>query len=320
MKNRRHFKSAVSFLICAALCFSTAVFAQNTTGTTNQTSNPAPANPPQAAVTGLGQDEFPDIVEIDPFGGISTWGTVLIGLGTKLVDGGLVGLRVAYNPSRHLGLELWGAWNVANVEFKSSSGVYPVGNPLAGTPLPNYSFGARNYIFGLNPVYNLKPRGSKVQPYLTVGVNGIQFTPTSDAKRIARDPIHNALFFSGNLNDNLQVGFNYGGGVKFHLSDHIGLRLDARGLWSRNPTYGLPDFPTGGIYIPSKNHINGFEGTLGLVFYLGQGKCPPMPPAPPPPPALPQPTITGGEGTICPGKEVALHDNLPGAAPGRPLT
>ncbi len=319
MKPWRHFRPDASTLFCAALCFTTVAFAQDTTGTANQTTNPPSANPPQAAVPATGQDEYPDIVEINPFGGISTWGTVLIGLGTKLHDGGVAGLRVAYNPASHFGIELWGAWSVANVTFQSSSGLYPAGTPLAGTPLPNYGFGARNYFFGLNPVFNLRARGTKVQPYLTVGVNGIQFTPTGDAKRLARSPAQNSLFFSGNLNDNLQVGLNYGGGVKFHLSDHFGLRLDGRGFWSRNPTYGLPDFPNGGIYIPSKHKINGFQGTVGLVFYAGHGKCPPMPPAPAPPPALPQPTITGGEGTICPGKEVTLHANVPGAAPGRTL-
>ncbi|MBV8807209.1 MAG: PKD domain-containing protein [Acidobacteriaceae bacterium] len=45
-----------------------------------------------------------------------------------------------------------------------------------------------------------------------------------------------------------------------------------------------------------------------------------MPPAPAPPPALPQPTIAGGEGTICPGKEVTLHANVPGLAAGRTIT
>jgi opacity protein-like surface antigen len=325
MKVRLHFRPVGLLLLGSAFCFSTVAFAQNATQDTNgsannQTNNTASANPPKA-VSASGQDEYPDIVEIDPFGGISTYGAVMRGLDTKLVDGGLGGLRIDFNPTRHLGLELWGDFDQANVEFRSSSGLYPAASGvLAGTPLPTYSFGARNIFFGLNPIFNLRPRGSKVQPYLTVGIDGIQFTPTSTAKRLARQPSINSLYYSGNLNDNLQVGLNYGGGVKFHLSDHVGLRLDARGFWSRNPTYDLPNFPDGGIYIPSHDKINGFQGTIGLVFYLGQGKCPPMPPAPPPPPPLPQPSITGGEGTICPGQAVNLHANLTGAPTGHNLT
>jgi outer membrane protein OmpA-like peptidoglycan-associated protein len=249
---------------------------------------------------------MPDIVEIDPFGGISTFGQVNRGLTTHLVTGGIAGLRGAVNPSKHIGIEGFFEFSQANVEFRNSSGFYP------GTrnPLPTYSFGSRNYTFGLGPVFNLTPRGSRVQPYLTAGVAGIQFTPTTTAKGLARQATTNALFGSANLNDNLQVGAFYGGGVKFHLSDHFGLRIDARGITSRNPTYDLPNYPTGGIYIPSKDMINNFQGTVGLVFYLGQSKCPPMPPAPPPPAPLATPTITGAEGTICQGKPVTLHANI----------
>jgi outer membrane protein OmpA-like peptidoglycan-associated protein/opacity protein-like surface antigen len=309
MKSRLSWKPIGSILFGATLCFATGAFAQDTNPATNTAANQT-ANQTPKANTSSGEDEHPDLVEIDPFGGVSIWGNVARGLNTKLADGGLAGLRLAVNPSKYLGIELWGEYDVANVRFLLSPGLYPTGTPLAGTPIPPYSFGARNWIFGLNPVLNLKPRGSRVQPYLTVGVNGIQFTPTNRAKAEARDPAVNAIYGSANLNDNLQVGLNYGGGVKFHLSEHVGLRLDARGFWSRNPTYGLPNYPTGGIYIPSKDKINGFQGTLGLVFYLGQTKCPPMPPAPAPPPPLPTPTISGGEGTICQGKPVTLHANL----------
>lgn len=302
MKNRLKIRPFRSTIMCAALCLATAAFGQNNTNTT------------KPASAGAG-DEYPDLVEIDPFGGISTWGLVTPGLGEKLVDGGVGGLRIAVNPNRWLGLELWADFDQANVEFRLSSGV----NPATGAPLPTYSFGARNYMFGLNPVFNLRPRGSKVQPYLTVGIDGIQFTPTDTAEGLARNATNNSLYYSGNLNDNLQVGLNYGGGVKFHLSDHFGLRLDARGFWSRNPTYDLPNYPDGGIYIPARQKINGFQGTIGLVWYLGQSKCPPMPAPPPPPAPLPTPTITGAEGTICQGKPVTLHANITGPS-GHNLT
>jgi outer membrane protein OmpA-like peptidoglycan-associated protein len=243
------------------------------------------------------------------------FGEVNRGLGMKLVTGGIAGGRVTWNPSRWVGLELWGEFSQANVEFRTSSGLYPAGFPLAGTPLPVYSFGSRNYYFGLNPVFNLRPRGSRVQPYLTIGIDGVEFTPTKTAEDLARGATTNALYHSANLSDNLQVGLNYGGGIKFHLSDHFGLRFDARGTWSRNPTYGLPNYPDGGIYIPAKNKINGFQGTAGLVFYLGQSKCPPMPEPPPPPAPVNAGTITGAEGaTICQGKPVTLHSTASGPA------
>ncbi len=304
-----------STLCFSTLCFSTGAYAQ---ATGNPASN---TNAPKAIST---EDQYPDLLELDPFGGISIYGPVLPGLDTKMVDGGVAGMRVAFNPGKWLGIEAWVDFAQANVEFRlpSNDGVYPAtaGPALAGRPIPTYSFGNRNYYFGLNPVLNLRPRGSKFQPYLTAGVNGVQFSPTSRAESLARSSANQAAYYSGNLNDNLQVGLNYGGGIKFHLSDHFGIRMDARGTWSRNPTFDLPNFPDGGIYIPAKNKVYGFQGTIGLVFYLGQSKCPPMPAAPPPPPPLPTPTISGGEGTICQGKPVTLHANLTGAPAGHNLT
>jgi outer membrane protein W len=309
MKSRLGLKPIGFKILCISMCLGALAYAQdaNNQNTTAQ-STPSAAKAARPADAN-GQDQYPDLIEIDPFGGVSTWGQVQRGLTTKLVNGGVGGLRLAYNPSAYLGIELWGAFDQANVEFRQSSGFYP------GTtnPLPTYSFGARNYFFGLNPILNLKPRGSRFQPYLTVGVNGIQFTPTDSAKSFARTASVDALYHSANLNDNLQVGLNYGGGVKWHFTDHFGLRVDARGFWSRNPTYALPNFPNGGIYIPAHDKINGFMGTVGLVWYAGTTKCPEMPPAPPPPAPLPTPTISGAEGTICPGKPVTLHATLSGA-------
>jgi outer membrane protein OmpA-like peptidoglycan-associated protein len=321
MKARLSFKPISSGLIFSVLCFGAVAYGQNTTNASNNPPNNQ-TNSQKAAGGGSSADEYPDIVELDPFGGIQTNGQVMRGLDTKLVDGGVAGIRLAVNPSKWIGFELMFDYAQANVEFRvpSNGGVYPAtaGAPLAGTPIPTYSFGSRNYYWALNPIFNLRPRGSKVQPYLTVGVGGIQFTPTDTAKGLARSTAINNAYYSANLNDNLQVALNYGGGVKFHLSDHFGLRLDARGFWSRNPTYGLPNYPTGGIYIPSHDKLNSFQGTVGLVFYLGQSKCPPMPPAPPAPTPLPTPTITGGEGTtICQGKPVTLHAEI--SASGRQL-
>ncbi len=304
MINRLNLRPLPIAAVCLGMSFATTAYTQQNTNTTT----PATAKPAAS-----GEDQYPDIVELDPFGGIALHGQVMRGLDTKLVDGGVGGLRITYNPTKYMGLELWADYEQANVEFRTSSGVYPAGFGAAtGSPLPTYSFGSRDFLFGLNPVLNLKPRGSKFQPYLTVGVFGVQFTPTNTAEGLARDATNQALFHSGNLNDNLQVGINYGGGVKWHFSDHFGLRIDGRGFWSRNPTYDLPNYPDGGIYIPAKDKINSFQGTVGLVWYLGQSKCPPMPAPPPAPEPLPTPTITGAEGTICQGKPVTLHANIQG--------
>lgn len=308
-------KPVRSALLCTALCFSTAAFAQDTSTNT-------PPKPAKMAASG--GDEYPDLVEIDPFGGISLYGQLNRGLTMHTADGGVGGLRLAVNPSRYVGLELWADYAAANIRFLGSPGVFPAGTTpasLVGTAVPPYSFSNHNFVFGLNPVLNLRPRGSKVIPYVTAGVMGVQFTPSSDAEFKANTPAQ-AAYHAGALNDNLQVGFNYGGGVKWHFTDHLGMRFDVRGLISRNPTFGLPNFPPagGGVYIPAKQTYSGLQATLGLVFFAGTTKCPPMPAAPPPPAPLPTPTISGGEGTICQGKPVTLHATMSGAPADRKLS
>jgi len=255
-------------------------------------------NKPSNSVTST--DEYPDMVELDPFGGCSIFGSVNSGLGEKLIDGGTAGGRVAYNFSKYVGLEVGYNFMVDNVRL-----VTPI-----KPGLPSYDFGNQIQYVALNPVFNFTPRGSRVQPYVTVGVGPAQFNPTKQAKQHADLPAVDAVYHSANLSDNLQVALNYGGGIKFHLSEHFGLRFDARGFWSRNPTFGLPNYNDGGIYIVSKRHINGFQATAGLVLYLGSKAPPPPPPACQPATPLPTPTISGGEGTICQGQPVTLHANI----------
>lgn len=283
-----------SALLSMALCASLAV-AQDA----NSNSAQAPSTTKQTSAASNNQGEnLPDLVELDPFGGVSVFGQVNPGLAVKHLTGGALGGRVGVNVSKYIGLELMYQYTVNNVRFLTPT----------QPGLPRYDFGNRIHELAFNPVFHFTPRGSRVRPYVTVGVGAVQYTPTDPAKRIARDPAVNALYLSSNLNDNLQVALNYGGGVKFHLSDHFGLRLDARGMLSRNPTYGLPSYPTGGIYIPKGDRLNGLQVTAGLIFYLGRKEQPPAPPAPPPPPPpLSAGSITGAEGTLCQGKAITLH-------------
>ncbi len=51
-------------------------------------------------------DEFPDLVELDPFGGCSLFGAVNRG-SMKLVNGGTVGGRVTWNFSTRWGSGAW---------------------------------------------------------------------------------------------------------------------------------------------------------------------------------------------------------------------
>jgi hypothetical protein len=215
----------------------------------------------------------PDIIELDPFGGLSAFGDVNSAT-ERLAKGGTAGGRAAFNFSKHFSLE-------ANYNFA-------VNNAQVGA---RPYFGNQIQSFGIDPVYNFTPRGSRIRPYVTAGIGPTWFVPTNKARAQAA------------VNTSAEFAFNYGGGVKYHLSPHLGLRLDARGFFSQNPTFGLVNVP--------KAHLNGVQATLGLVFYFRQKHVA----APPPPPEPPQRTlqplnpgeITGAAGQLCEGRVLTLH-------------
>jgi hypothetical protein len=255
----------------------------------------APAKP---AVKGDVSDEYPDLVELDPFGGVSLFGQINRGLGEKLINGGTGGGRVTVNVSRYVGLEL-------GYNFMGNNVRLPV--PIA-PGVPTFNFADQSHYLALNPVFNLRPRGSRIQPYLTAGVGALEFVPTLQARNFALAPATYAIYGSQNLKKDLEVALNYGGGIKVHISPRFGLRFDARALMSKNPTFGLPSFSNTQIYIPGKQRLNGLELTVGAVFYLGRHVVP-APPAPPTPPPTPLNAgeITGAGGTLCQGKPITLH-------------
>jgi flagellar motor protein MotB len=269
----------------------------------------APAQTSSSAPKG---DELPDKVELSGFGGGSFFKQVDKGLGTKLVNGGAFGFRATENFWRYVGLEQAFTYSANNVRFLS-----PV---QAGGP--NYDFGQRIYQYSLNPVFYWTERGSRIRPFLTVGASALNFTPTDSAKGWARSQLNTSLQAMG-LDSQIAVGMNYGGGLKMHLSDNLGLRFDVRGLWSKNPTFSLLDSRSGGLYIPRGNTLHGVQTTVGLTYYIGEKYVPPPPPPPPPPAALAAlnaGSLSVGAGTLCQGRAITVRSAGVSDPAGRNIT
>lgn len=267
---------------------------------------------PAASAQQKSSDERPDMVEINLFGGGSFFRGVSDGLGTKHAPGGAFGIRVTENFWRYVGLEQGFTYSVNNLQFQRP----------ARPGDPNYGFGSRLFQYSLNPVFHFTPKGSNVRPYVTVGVSALDWRPTDRARAIALLP-ENARFGSGMVRSNLQAGINYGGGVKFHLNDWIGLRFDARAITSRNPTYGLPDTANApGVYIVPRNLFTGLQTTAGINFYMGRKAVPPPPPAPAPKDLGPLNAgrLDAGSGTLCQGRAIAIRSIGASDPAGRQLT
>jgi opacity protein-like surface antigen/flagellar motor protein MotB len=256
-------------------------------------------------------DERPDKYELGAFLGGSFFHQVDKGLGTKHHSGGAAGFRVTENFWRYIGLEQAFTYSSNNVSFLKP----------AAAGQPNFSFGNRIYQYSLNPIIYFTPRGSKIRPFVTAGISALNYNPTDTGTANAR-LITNAPFGARNLDDDLKPGLNYGGGLKWHLTDHFGLRFDVRGISSKNPTYRIPDYSTTGVYIPRDSMLNGVQTTAGLTYYIGK-KAEPMPEAPKPQPKpladLIGGSLSAGSGTLCQGRAITVRSNASDPA-GRGLT
>jgi len=229
-------------------------------------------------------EQNPDLFELNAFGGVSLFrGVSDEGFTESLVKGGTAGGRASWNFSKYFSLE--GNYNFAVNNAR-------LGGSASTTRLFQGAFGDQIQSASLNPVYHFTKRGWKVRPYVTAGVGASWFLPTKKAQ--AQYPL---------LEKSSEVALNYGGGLKYHLTPHLGFRLDARGVFQRNPLFGLMSAPS--VY------FSGLQATAGLVFYLGQAKGEATAVVAPAPALKLQPlnpgALSGASGQLCQGRVLTLH-------------
>lgn len=145
------------------------------------------------------------------------------------------GGRIAYNLDNHNAVE------------------FTVANPLS---------------FYGNYVYNFSTSRARVVPYLTAGVGGSRYglelggdTPgTPNVNATTQGPDRNQTAFAA----------NFGGGVKYFLTNRIGVRFDARDFVGRyKATFtSVPGAP-GGI-VNGRRTLNDVQITAGIVFSFGR--------------------------------------------------
>jgi opacity protein-like surface antigen len=145
------------------------------------------------------------------------------------------GGRIAYNFDNHNAVE------------------FTVANPLS---------------FYGNYVYNFSTSRARVVPYLTAGVGG-----SRHGLELGGDtPGTTNVNVNGQGPDRSQAAFtaNFGGGVKYSLTDRIGVRFDARDIVGRyKATFtSVPGAP-GGI-VNGRRTLNDVQITAGIVFSFGK--------------------------------------------------
>ena len=185
--------------------------------------------------------------------------------GAELVPGGVGGVRLGWDLTKNFGLE--GAYTMGVNNLRA----FPDQTAIAGQVRPSQlGFGGRNRHLSLNPIWHFAGPDARLRPYVTAGLGAISFRPTSDAKRDAGLPT-NAIYGAQALKADLMPAFNWGGGLKYNLTQLLQLRFDARNIITRQPHFGLSRIPVmpGAAFASPNGVAGGLQATAGLGFNLG---------------------------------------------------
>lgn len=164
------------------------------------------------------------------------------------------GIRVGADFKKH-----WGE----DIIYSYGANASKIVNSTCGVDFP---FTVRSHQIAFNALWY--PGGldsqKKIFPYLTAGVGGTFFVITPITVNTALE------LGMGKLRSENIFAFNAGGGLRFHLTKHAGLRFDARDYMSRAPRFGLPensDDPAAMVF-PISGVFHQIEASFGFVYYF----------------------------------------------------
>jgi hypothetical protein len=173
-----------------------------------------------------------------------------------LSSGKLYEARINFYTQRHYGAEFLYGYQYGGVVFKTNA-------PSSfGVPLQVHTI-------GLNGLYYLTNARAAWRPFVTIGVGAVIYRPSSGGQAAAKDPLQ------GNFDTFFETSRGYGMvgfGVKHPVTKSIGFRADAGELFSKVPTFGLPESSasTNATVLPVGGIVNNFRASAGVVFYLGK--------------------------------------------------
>ncbi len=150
-----------------------------------------------------------------------------------------IGLRFDYNSAGHFGHELQYAYN--HTELNDKTGLLiPPGASTAG--------GINQFGYNLLYYLNANTDEAKIRPFVTVGLHLNDYV----------------LPYTATNRDNgesFRPGFNYGGGMKFRLSQMFGWRFDVRAYDAMKPNWSGLLYKQGGL-------LQQFEVSAGFGFFF----------------------------------------------------
>lgn len=187
--------------------------------------------------------------EITPFGGSRFGGVIDTSGGSSAIDEltikstwdyGIIG-DVDLLPDSLPGLQAEFMWSQEPTTLGAHNSLTGLTSPLGKLELNNYQWGVD---------YNLGARTSRLKPFIAAGMGFTHFSS------------------GGTLPFENKLSFNIGGGVKYFIVSHAGVRLDVRYVPSRTTSQVETFFdPFFGFFNANvNNYAQQFQANLGLIF------------------------------------------------------
>jgi hypothetical protein len=175
-----------------------------------------------------------------------------------LSSGKMYEARINFYTNKHYGAEFLYGYQYGGVVFNTAAPA----NGHFGVPLQVHTI-------GLNGLYYLTNAKAAWRPFVTIGAGATIYRPSTGGQAAAKDPLQ------GNFDTFFETSRGFGmagGGVKHPITKSIGFRADAGVLFSKVPTFGLPESSasTNATVLPVGGIVREFRASAGVVFYLGK--------------------------------------------------
>ena len=167
-------------------------------------------------------------------------------------NGILLGARITQNLGNYFAAEF-------DYTFSDHSGTF--NNPTPSTPALDLDQTTHSFFYNL--LFYARDPYKSLRPYVSGGVGATLYALDGSIKSTSKQ-----LGFS--MNNNWKAGLRVGGGVKYKLSDKIGVRVDLSDQLSDVPSYGMPSVvPVPGAGYSPSGTLHNIQMSFGLIYYPG---------------------------------------------------
>jgi len=168
--------------------------------------------------------------------------------------------RINFYTSKHIGSEFLYGYQYSGVSFSRDSPTQAALN----VPLQIHTLNLNLLYYPLGG-----ETGSAWRPFVSIGGGAIIYRPSTGGQASAKDPLQGNFdtFFESSRGSG-----SVGGGVKHPITKSLGFRADAGAVFTRVPTFGLPQSSTqsNAIVLPVGGLVHSIRASAGIIIYLGK--------------------------------------------------